>query len=132
MGTGNEGGMMETRTFNITTEQQRAVFAAFVTRQAVPFAAEIGPEKRSLPQNARYWKLVGMAAEHIGCSSADLHEDLLAEHYGSTNVTLPSGAIRRVPIKRSHDRNKVEFKKLMDWAEIYLGENLGIWLDGSE
>jgi hypothetical protein len=121
---------MQDRIFLVQTEQQRGHLSQFVLKQSLPFQASLGPlrEQRSIPQNARYWKIIQMAAQVVGCSAADLHEDMLCEHYGATEVVMPSGAIRRIPVKRSSTRDKKEFRDLMEFVEIFVGQHLGVWL----
>ena len=106
------------------------MLSQFILRQALPFQATVGPlhERRSLSANARLWKLHSLAAEHVGCSPADMHEDMLAEHFGYTEVSLPSGAYKRIPLKRSSTRDKKEFRDFVEFVEEFYGSNLGVWL----
>jgi hypothetical protein len=119
------------RTWIIETEQQRDRLAAFIARMSVvPVQAVTIAEyvpKRTSPQNARHWALLGEAAKHIGCSADDLHEDLLCQHYGFDEIHLPSGRIVRKPLKRSSARNVKEFGIFMEFCEAYLATELGVW-----
>lgn len=121
---------MDARTFIIDAPDQLPRFSSFLAKQELPLNIEVRPHvgKRTNEQNARLWKLHTLAAEHVGCSSADMHEDMLCEHYGYTEVKLPSGAIKRIPLKRSSQRNKKEFREFMDFVENFYASNLGVWL----
>ena len=126
---------METRTFNITTEQQRAVFAVFVTRQRVPFAAEIGPEKkkRTIPANRRLWLLHTAASEVCGYTPNECHEEMLCACYGYTveerkNPWTGEIESKKIPNQRSHDKDTKGFAKFMDFCENFYGSTLAVWL----
>jgi len=131
---------MQQRTFLVTTDNQRALLAAFITKQTVPFQAEVGPvrEHRSLSQNARLWKLHTLASEVTGYAPDELHEICLCQHYGFTEVVRPNllntgrNDIRCVPLKRSSTRDKKEFAAFMDFCETFYGSTLGVWLEGQE
>lgn len=84
--------------------------------------------RRSGSQNARLWALHTLAARHVGCSPDDMHEEMLAQHFGYTEVRMPSGVIRRVPLKRSSDRNKKEFGEFMEYCESFYISELGVFL----
>ena len=128
---------MNPRTFICETDNQRAMLAAFITRQAVPFQAEVGPvrEHRSLSQNARLWKLHTLASEVTGYTPDELHEICLCKHYGFTEVVRPNllntgiNDIRCVPLKRSSTRDKKEFTAFMEFVEMWYGSEFGVWLD---
>lgn len=81
--------------------------------------------RRTNSQNARLWLLHTMAAKHVGCSADDMHEDMLSNHFGYTEVKMPSGVIRRIPLKRSSTRNKREFREFMDYVESFYISELG-------
>lgn len=85
--------------------------------------------RRTNKQNARLWKLHGLVADHIGCSSADVHEDMLCEHYGYTEVTMPSGERKRVPNERSSTKDMKKFAKFMEFCETFYITQFGIWLE---
>lgn len=86
-------------------------------------------EKRTNAQNARLWLLHGIAAKKVGCSTLDMHEDMLCEHFGCNEVTLPSGHIKRIPLKRSSSRKVKEFAEFMTFVENFYITNLEVWLD---
>lgn len=111
-------------------KRERAIKVVSLLPLDKPVKVTIEPfiQRRTNTQNARLWALHTKAAEHIGCSPADVHEDMLCEHYGSTEVKLPSGAIKRVPLKRSSPRNIKEFAKFMTFCEEFYICNFGIWL----
>lgn len=86
-------------------------------------------EKRSLTQNARLWLLHTAAAKHVGCSPEDMHEDMLCKFYGYTEVRMPSGDVKRIPLKRSSQLNKKEFAEFMEQVEAFYISELGVSLD---
>ena len=57
-----------------------------------------------------------------------MHEEMLRQHYGYTEVKMPSGYVERVPLKRSSQRDKKEFRLFLDFVETFYGAELGIWL----
>lgn len=120
-----------TRTFIVTDDMQRARLVQYISRHALPMQVETGPvrEQRTLSQNARLWKLHGLAAAQVGCSAEDMHEDRLCEYFGYTEKRMPSGDIKRIPLKRSSTREKGEFRLFMDFVENFYAANLGVWLD---
>lgn len=127
---------MSDRSFQVTTEQQRERLCAFLGRQAVPMLVQVGPLKkqRSTSQNARWWLLLGKAANVSGHSPEELHEICLCRHFGYTErevTDLLTGEIetKRVPLKRSSARDTKEFREFMDACEVWLGESLGVWLE---
>ena len=89
-------------------------------------------EKRSLEQNARLWLLHTAAAKVVGCSPEDMHEDMLCAMFGYTEVRMPSGDLKRVPLKRSSARNRKEFAEFMEYVESFYIRELGVWLDARE
>ena len=86
-------------------------------------------KKRSLKANARLWLLHTAAAKHVGCSPEDMHEDCLADHFGSTEVRLPSGNLKRIPNKRSSDLDTKGFAEFMEFCESRYITELGVFLD---
>jgi hypothetical protein len=129
---------MNERTFILETDGQKANFLRFADNLDVEHAKEIVVRdyvrRRSLPQNARLWKLHTMAAEITGYSAEEMHEFSLCRHYGfaEKEVTDPlTGEIvkKRVPNKRSHCRNKAEFRLFMEETEAWYIDTFGVWLD---
>lgn len=128
--------MKQERTFQVTTEQQRAMLAAFVTRQPIPFQAALGPlrEQRSTNQNSRLWALHTAASQVTGYTPDEMHEEALCKHFGYSEVErkdLFTGEItnKRVPLKRSSTRDKKEFAEFMESTEIWYGSTFGVWLE---
>ena len=123
---------MTPQTLIITNEAQRDRAAKIVSMLPVdkPFDVTICPhvDKRTNEQNARLWKLHTLAAEHIGCSAEDAHEDALCRFFGYTEVRMPSGDVKRIPLKRSSTRDKAEFAKFMEATEIFYVTELGVFL----
>lgn len=101
---------------------------------AAPMEVIVRPyvERRSLEQNARLWALHTKAAEFVGCSAEDMHEDMLCKVYGYTEVRMPSGDQKRIPLKRSSARNRKEFAAFMEQVEAFYISELGVWLDQRE
>ena len=127
--------MLNERTFQIETEQQRTHLSGFVSRQPVPFQATVGPlrERRSIGQNARLWALHSLASQHTGYSAEEMHEFALCRHFGyveQERTDLLTGEIgnKRVPKKRSSARDKKEFAEFMEATEAWYGTELGVWL----
>lgn len=89
-------------------------------------------EQRTNTQNARLWALHGKAAEFVGCSSDDMHEEMLCKFYGYSEVRMPSGYMKRIPLKRSSQRNRKEFAQLMEQVEAFYISELGVWLENLE
>jgi len=87
-------------------------------------------DKRSLSQNGRLWKLHTLAARETGCTPEDMHEDRLCASFGYTDVRLPSGFVKQVPLRRSSDLNKKEFGEFMEAVEAFYISELGVFLDG--
>ena len=123
------------RTIILSNEARRAHAIKVLSGLSLEelWAVEISPykQKRSAAQNNRLWKLHSLAAEHVGCSASDMHEDMLCEHYGYNEVTLPTGVIKRIPLKRSSQRDKAEFRAFLDFVENFYIAKLGVFL-GSE
>jgi hypothetical protein len=86
-------------------------------------------EKRSLEQNARLWMLHSRAAEFVGCTAEDMHEEMLCKVYGYSEVRLPSGYMKRIPLKRSSARNRKEFHTFMEQVEAFYISELGVYLE---
>ena len=86
--------------------------------------------KRTLSQNARLWLLHTAAAKHVGCSPDDMHEEMLCRSFGHTEVKMPTGVTRRIPLRRSSDLDKKEFRAFMDEVEAFYISELGVFLEG--
>ena len=89
--------------------------------------------KRSNEQNARLWKLHTMASAETGYTPEEMHELCLCQHFGfaehaAKNPFSGQVEIRKVPLKRSSQRNKKEFRAFLDFVENYYADNLAIWL----
>ena len=85
--------------------------------------------KRTLSQNRRLWLLHEAAAKHVGCSADDMHEDRLCAVFGYTEVKMPSGVIKQVPLRRSSDLDKKEFAEFMTSVESFYISELGVFLE---
>lgn len=121
---------MTPRTFILDKQERLQAFSTFISKQPLPLDVTVKPHvvKRSDAQNRRLWALHQLAADVIGCSAADAHEDRLCEHYGYNEVKMPSGFMQRVPMKRSSTRDKKEFRLFLDYVEAFYADNLGVWL----
>lgn len=124
---------MHSRQFILRTPEIRDHVAAFIGKLGFETLAEVivRPfiDKRTLEQNARLWKLHTLAGDFVGCSPEDMHEDMLSMFYGYEEKKMPSGYMKRIPLKRSSTRNKKEFRDFMDKVEAFYISELGVWLD---
>lgn len=96
--------------------------------QAWDLTVEKHKDKRTNEQNARLWALHSKAAAHVGCGAEEMHQEMLCEFFGATEVKMPNGQVRRVPVKRSSQRDKAEFSAFMEFVETFYITNLGIFL----
>lgn len=126
--------MSEPRTFLITEPAQLPRLSTFLSKQELPLNIEVRPHvpRRSNAQNARLWGLHQLAADHCGVSAADMHEDMLCEHFGYVEKKLPSGVMKRVPLRRSSQRDKTEFRKFLDYVENFYACELGVFFTQGE
>lgn len=124
---------MTPQTIIIDSEQKRDRAIAVLSKLPIdkPLDVTIQPhvEHRSLTQNARLWALHTLAAEVVGCSPADMHEEMLCQHYGYTEVKMPGSYVRRIPLERSSTKNKAPFARFMEFVETFYITNLGVWLE---
>lgn len=84
--------------------------------------------KRTDSQNRRYWKLVGMAAEVVGCSPEELHEQMLGAFFGWQEVNIGPKRFR-VPKERSRVQDTKRFNEYMEWCEQKFIQYCGTWLE---
>ena len=126
---------MKPRTFKLENPKQLAQCCGVIAKLS-EFPLEIIARdyvpKRSSAQNRRLWKLHGLAAEVVGCTADQMHEDMLCEIFGYDQVQMPSGDLRRIPLKRSSERNKKEFMEFLDRVESFYASELGVWLGQDE
>ena len=122
------------RSFQIEDELQRQRLVQWLSKQAVPFQIEFGPirEQRSLSQNARLFALHQMVSKETGNTVEDMHEEALCRHFGFTEVKMPTGWIKRIPLKRSSTREKKEFAEFMEATEAWYASEFGCWLGQTE
>jgi hypothetical protein len=123
------------------SERRFVLHNDFIRRNLIGFLQKLGfdspmevivrpyVERRSLVQNARLWALHTKAAEVVGCSPEDMHEDMLCKAFGYNEVRMPSGDQKRIPLKRSSVRNRKEFAAFMEMVEAFYISELGVWLD---
>jgi hypothetical protein len=118
------------RSFHIETDDQRKRLFTFLGARELPFQVDFGPikEQRSLAANARLWKLHGLVAKETGNSAEDMHEEALCRFFGFTEKRMPTGWIKRIPLKRSSQREPKEFSELMESTEAWYATDFGIWL----
>ena len=126
--------MSAVRSFHVETTEQRDRLCSFLSKRETPFQVDYGPirEQRTLSQNSRLWKLHALASNITGDAVEDLHEDALCRHYGYTERPMPSGFIKRVPLKRSSTLEKKEFAAFMEATEAFYASELGVWLGQDE
>jgi len=124
---------MQERRFILRGEEIRVNLIAFLQKIALAPVIEVivreFVDKRTVDQNARLWLLHTAAAKFVGCTAEDMHEDMLCKIYGYREVEMPSGDVRRIPLKRSSQRNKREFRDFMDQVESFYISELGVYLD---
>ena len=84
--------------------------------------------KRSLDQNARYWKIVGALADYAGMTKGELHEEVLSE-FGGYDLVEFRGSVRKRPKMRSSQLRKLPFSELMAIAERWAAEMQVSWND---
>lgn len=124
---------MNAQTIILDSEQKRERAARIVSLLPIekPLKLTVEPFSpiRSLNQNRRLWKLHGLAAEHVGCSAEDMHEDRLCEFYGYTEIRMPSGDIKRKPLERSSTKDTAKFARFMEYVETFYITNLGVFLE---
>lgn len=100
----------------------------FKISRAVRVTVEHYNATRSNEQNAKYWACLSEAAKHIGCSSEELHDEMLCQHFGAEEYRMPGGQIRRVPRQRSSALDKREFSEYLDFTINFLNAELGMEL----
>ncbi len=124
------------RRFILENDTNRDFLTRFLSRMKIEKAIEVIVRdyvpQRTLPQNARLWKLHSLAAQHTGYTAEEMHEEALCRHFGYVEKRMPSGWVKRVPIKRSSVRNRLEFKAFMDATEAWYIDEFGVWLDQQE
>lgn len=126
--------MSQVKTFVIETPEQQSRLCQFVAARPLPFMTEIGPirKQRTLGQNNRLWKLHELVANETGNTVEDMHEEALCRHFGFSEVRMPTGWIKRVPLKRSSARETAEFAKFMESTEAWYATEFGAWLGKDE
>ena len=82
--------------------------------------------KRSLDQNARYWKIVGALADYAGLTKEEMHDEVLCQHYGYDLVEFRGSAHKR-PRGRSSGMRTQPFSDLMAIAERWASEMQVHW-----
>ena len=122
---------MTARTFIIDTSARMVSFIRFLSKLGFDKPWKLTLEEyvgqRTLKQNARLWKLHGLAAEVTGYLKDDLHEIMLCKHFGYYEIEFAE-MTKHVPLKRSSVRNKKEFKEYLDFVEMFYADTLGVWL----
>jgi hypothetical protein len=122
------------RVFTIEQPEQRDRLVQFIGRRELPFMVEVGEvrKQRTLNQNSRLWMLHAMVAKETGNTAEDMHEEALCRHFGFTEVKMPTGWIKRIPLKRSSTRETVEFAAFMESTEAWYASEWGCWLGQDE
>lgn len=127
---------MSERQFILRNDFIRTNLIAFLTKLDIATTWEVivRPfiEKRTLDQNARLWKLHALAAEYTGNSADDMHEEALCRYFGYREQQMPTGWTKRIPLKRSSQRDKKEFGKFMESTEAWYIQDFGVYLDQRE
>lgn len=122
---------MSERRFILRNEFIRENLLSFIRKLPLDMEVIVRPwvETRTAQQNSRLWALHTLAGNFVGCSAEDMHEDMLCKFYGYNEVRMPSGDLKRIPLKRSSQRNKKEFGEFMEKVEAFYISELGVWLD---
>jgi hypothetical protein len=120
--------------FQIEDERQRMLLQKFIQARPLPFQCEVGElrKQRTIPQNARLFSLHAMVASHTGNTVEDMHEEALCRHFGFREVKMPTGWIKRIPLKRSSPRDTKEFSEFMESTEAWYASEFGCWLGQGE
>jgi hypothetical protein len=84
--------------------------------------------KRSDSQNRRLWLLHTKAGEVVGCSAEEMHEEMLCQIFGYSEVKI-GRMTRRIPLRRSSTRNTKEFAEFMEKVEAFYIAELGVWIE---
>jgi len=87
-------------------------------------------KKRTLPQNSRYWAIVSALGKHVGCTSDQMHDEVLCAHFGYEYKEWQGEHIK-VPLKRSSDLVTTDFSELMDVAERWAVAEGVFWEDAA-
>lgn len=83
-------------------------------------AIEIKPYKkdRSTAQNNFYWGfVVDPLRKHIGCTPAEMHNELLGAVYGWKTITGLDGHDRQVPNRRTTEPEKMNVAEFSEYIE---------------
>jgi len=129
---------MTPQTIVLDSEQRRARALDILGKLplAQPWEVTIAPhkERRSSLQNARLWALHTRAGEVTGYAPEEMHEIALCRHFGYTereckNPLTGEIELRRIPNKRSSQRDKKEFAGFMEATEAFYISELGVWLE---
>lgn len=122
------------KTFVVETADQRERLLMFIRARELPIQVEVGHVRvqRTSSQNARLWALHSLASKETGYSTEELHEEALCRFFGYTEKRMPTGWIKRVPLKRSSTREKKEFAEFMEATEAFYAAELGVWLGQEE
>jgi hypothetical protein len=127
---------MNERKFILHNDFIRSNLVAFLSKLDLGTTMEVVVRpfigKRSTEQNSRLWALHAKAGEFVGCTAEDMHEEMLCKIYGYSEIKMPSGYMKRIPLKRSSQRNKKEFSEFMEQVEAFYISELGVMLDQRE
>lgn len=82
-------------------------------KEGVVLSVEAKKAERTRKQEAYYRKWVREFGLFCGMTEGEMHEEILCQHFGSTEHATKFG-IKRRPAKRSGDTNKLEYSELID------------------
>ena len=124
---------MNERTFVISGRIGWEKFLSYAGKLDFPFQVVLGAVRtpRNLEQNDRLWALHGLASEQTGYTKVDLHEMMLCEATGFTELKL-GNQVKRIPLKRSSGMSVREFAEFMSFVDDYYARELGVWLEPGE
>ena len=127
---------MSARQFVLDRPERVPAFTGWLGKQSLPLDVVVKPyePKRSNPQNARLWKLHGLAADVTGYDSAEMHEKALCKHFGYTEVERRDPLTGRmeltqIPNERSSVQLKKKFAEFMEATEAWYATEFGVWLN---
>lgn len=120
---------MSREPYIVRSIEQRDAIASLVGKldMSKPWSVTVEPyrKKRSLNQNALYWKWVGIIARETGNSNDDVHEALKAKFCPPRSITL--GDEER-QIRSTAKATTAEMQAYMDQVYAFATTELGILL----
>jgi hypothetical protein len=85
--------------------------------------------RRSIPQNDKLRAMEREIAQTTGHDPDELHEILLARHFGTQRVELGGGKFINRPALRSSDLTRAQMGDYITWVHAFAAEHLGMELE---